>query len=654
MRNLMDTARDNTGVTTLQGGYEGITYTGKNSIVGVIDTGIDYSRSDFNNADGATRVQYLRFQTASSGKISVVECAQDYIAGGKCTSIPASNDSSEGHGTHVTGIAASQDARFKGVAPQADIMLVRNDFVDDINEGGGTFTGGVLDGVDQIFTKADIIDKPAVINISQGTHIGAHDNTSLLEEGINEAVEGGYNSNKGKGYGRAVVAAAGNESVVEGDFGGYSLNAGGIHAQFSVANSTAKAWRLWVLSDKAPARMPLLIDVWFGKGEGANCKIAANAYKYGDVKDVGKATTFARAAISDLPMNQDTSDTVSDSDPDEKITVIAAVDAENSQNGKPRALVRFRPYAEDDGWSAIEIDKFAAGNGYVLDVIIRASGGSCTGNMWLEGGGTYVNFMKGIDTDVFTMTNGDNGNGYAMGAGDGNMIVGLPATATGAIAVGSFLQQKPFEEVGVSRWESVDGDVCDATDIAQGGRCEDDGQVSGGTVGERSPFSSIGPRADGTRKPEILAPGDPIISTLASGLSPNDVLMVDSTHWKAQGTSQASPHVAGFVALLFQKNNTLTWEDVKTAITSTGSAAGSPDNSQGWGRLVATNAIASVSTDTSGYSGTGNLKQSDLSSSSGGGCGGSIARASSSGSIILAAMLMLPLLVIFAKRKFYR
>ena len=52
------------------------------------------------------------------------------------------------------------------------------------------FTGGILDGVNMIFQKSDVLDKAAVVNISQGTHIGAHDNTSLLEQGVNNAVAG--------------------------------------------------------------------------------------------------------------------------------------------------------------------------------------------------------------------------------------------------------------------------------------------------------------------------------------------------------------------------------------------------------------------------------------------------------------------------------
>ncbi|MEW6253820.1 MAG: S8 family serine peptidase, partial [Planctomycetota bacterium] len=284
LRYLMDTARSssNSNVASVQ-----TTYDGSNVVVGAIDSGLDYAHTDFGGTAGGTRVQYLRFQTVqSSGDVAIAECAKDAIDEGEC-SIPAGNDAGVGHGSHVTGIAAGSDDTYTGVAPAADIMLVRNDYDDDINEGdaaSGTFSGGVIDGVVEIFTKADILDKPAVVNISQGTHIGAHDNTSLLEQALNNAVDGGYAAD-GKSYGRVIAAAAGNEHVVASaiDALGLGTFAGGIHADVNVPAGASHAWRIWVISASAPGRTPLVVDAWFGAGQSGRCKAAANAYRYGDV-----------------------------------------------------------------------------------------------------------------------------------------------------------------------------------------------------------------------------------------------------------------------------------------------------------------------------------------------------------------------------------
>jgi len=278
--------------------------------------------------------------------------------------------------------------------------------------------------------------------------------------------------------------------------------------------------------------------------------------------------------------------------------------------------------------------------------------------MWIERAGTYVNFQKDIDDGTFDVADGDNGNGYTVGAGDNNMSVGLPGTASGVITVGAYLQEKPFDGLMNSQWTDINGVTYNATDINEPAAA----QVSGGTVGQRTPFSSIGPTADGRIKPDILAPGDPILSTLASGYRENyvasygagsfDPLQVNDTHFKMQGTSQAAPNVAGLVALLMEKNNTLTADQVKNAIINTGSLAMTigkvANNEDGYGTVNAVAAINSLSTDHSGYAGTGDLSQSDLdgggsSGGSSGGCGGTIANHSQTTrpifTIILLAMI---------------
>jgi hypothetical protein len=670
---FMDTARSsaNTGVESLQ-----TTYDGTNVIVGVIDSGLDFSLSDFSDTQGGTRVQYMRFQTVQSdGSVAITECAKDYIDNGDCT-IPASNDSLVGHGTHITGIAAGSDNTYTGVAPAADIMLVRNDFDDDVDEGGadsGTFSGGVIDGVVEIFKKSDIIDKAAIVNISQGTHVGAHDNTSLMEEALNSAVGGGYDSN-GKSYGRIIAAAAGNEHIVDSQLTDLGLGTfiGGIHADVSVPSGSSHAWRLWVIGSTAPGRTPLIIDSWFGTGQSGNCTVRGNAYQYGDVFDnfaafdpilpAGTATTNgARVTTGELALSSETSA----NDSDATASIVAATDSSDSQNSKPRAIFSYGPSSGTswDDIAVVESDGSTTNpQAYFFDLIVRASGGTCSGDIWIEGGGTYVSFMGGIDTAAYDVADGSNGNGYAMMDGDSSQTVAIPGTASGVIAVGSYLQTKP--EAGCpsqSCWTDTDAVQHDATNA--GGADATQAQINGGTVQGRSPFSSIGPPAYSYSgyKPDIMAPGDPIISTRATGYTPewngsaNNMLIVNSTKYKSQGTSQASPHAAGIVALLMQKNNTLTASQAKAALTSTASRASSPSNDVGYGNVSAPGALGSVSQDTGGYSGTGDLSQSDLGGGGNGGssssCGGTIAPAAATSASPVAIIAMLSLVFLAVRRK---
>lgn len=596
-------------------------YDGTNVIVGVIDSGLDYSRADFKNADGTTRVQYLRFQTASSSEaFTITECAKDYIDEGKCTAIPETNDSAVGHGTHVTGIAAGNGGgtSYIGMAPKADIMLVRNDYTDDITDAntGTTYTASVLDGVNQIFQKADIIDKPAVVNLSQGTHIGAHDNTSVMETGINNAVAGQYSST-GKNYGRVVVAAAGNENVVTDVLGTLATFGGGIHGAISVNNGEKKGYRFWALAD--PSRTPMAVDVWFSSSvNGDNCTVGAKAYQFSGTGasafDVN--TSNAKASIEQTLTEANNENTPSSITTDNKAAMIMATDNKVSLNSKPRALVLFGPWDNSAGdwnssWTGVEVVASPA-SGYFVDITIAASGGPCVGNMWIEGGGTYAHFLQNIEGTYTVAGTGS----YTLIDGDNTMSVAIPATASGVIAVGAYLEYAnrgsscPNSDSG-SCWLSSETSLTYDAATDDPLHSADGANIFGGTPGSACPFSSLGPTtADDRTKPDIYAPGDPIVSVRPTGFTPADPLIVDSTHYKNQGTSQSSPMIAGITALMLQKNHILPAATVKTYLTSSATSAA------GILKVNAEAAVAKFSADTSALAGTGNLKQSDLSTPS--------------------------------------
>ena len=177
---------------------------GAGVIVGAIDTGIDYTHLDFrydSDDDGfeeSSRI--LAILDQSHGLFGMEYSRQDIetdLANGHGPNegIVRQKDT-DGHGTHVMGIAAgdgsSSSEGFVGVAPEAWIVMVKTTY----------FTSDILAGVEYIFDLADSLGVPAVVNLSLGGHEGPHDGTSLFEQGMDELVSG---------PGRVIVVSAGNE-----------------------------------------------------------------------------------------------------------------------------------------------------------------------------------------------------------------------------------------------------------------------------------------------------------------------------------------------------------------------------------------------------------------------------------------------------------
>lgn len=193
---LMDLARGCVGVST----PEGVGYTGSGVIVGIVDTGIDWSHPDFKTDQGLSRILYIWDQSVKSVYIPANfdyghEWTKYQIDQGLCEE--ADKDS---HGTHVSGIAAGNGSvsggQYAGIAPDANIVFVKLNF---------SSMSYVLDAVEYIFQKADEQGKPCVVNLSLGTHAGTHTVNDPFNRAMDALVE------KYGAAGHIVVWAAGNE-----------------------------------------------------------------------------------------------------------------------------------------------------------------------------------------------------------------------------------------------------------------------------------------------------------------------------------------------------------------------------------------------------------------------------------------------------------
>ncbi len=209
-----DLTRALVGADLVQAGFVNETpFTGKNVVVGVIDTGIDWRHEMFRSPSDLTRsrILYLWDVTLApeGGESSPVEdcCSygveydreslEDALAGTSPGSVRSRD--TNGHGTHVTGTAAGSGVdgpskRYEGMAPEADLIVVK--------AGTNCFSEvDIINAMAYVAQKAEALGLPFVINLSLGHTGGPHDGSEPYEQFINALVEPA---------GRVVVSSAGN------------------------------------------------------------------------------------------------------------------------------------------------------------------------------------------------------------------------------------------------------------------------------------------------------------------------------------------------------------------------------------------------------------------------------------------------------------
>jgi TonB family protein len=183
--------------------------TGRGVLIAVIDSGVDFSHPAFLDADGVPRILwYLDMTLPSRGLAGTLDdlgfalFARDDLARAlRDPAAPRPSPDAAGHGTRVASIAAGSRLPYLGIAPDAELLVVRADRL----PGGRYDEADVADALGFVFAVADRLGRPCVVNLSLGGQAGAHDGTSWLERAIDAAAW------EGPG-GRAVVVAAGNDA----------------------------------------------------------------------------------------------------------------------------------------------------------------------------------------------------------------------------------------------------------------------------------------------------------------------------------------------------------------------------------------------------------------------------------------------------------
>ena len=239
------------------------TLTGKGVLIGIIDSGIDFTNPDFRNPDGSTRIRALYdiqqnrifsredinlyLQSEAFERINNPNLQNEASSENVTISLSRAIDFS-GHGTAVAGIAASNGASSKGyfegaasetsagyenssagyenssagyagslagVAPEAELLVVKlgPDIPDSFPR-----TTQLMKAVNWTVLTATEMGMPISINISIGNTYGPHDGSSLLETFLDAAAEVGRTSicvgsgNEGSDRGHTSITFGQNET----------------------------------------------------------------------------------------------------------------------------------------------------------------------------------------------------------------------------------------------------------------------------------------------------------------------------------------------------------------------------------------------------------------------------------------------------------
>jgi subtilisin family serine protease len=475
----LDAARSE--ATGVDAAVERTGLTGAGVLLAVIDTGVDWRHPDFRQEDGATRLErFVHAHPVNNGDESVFDVfdtkSLDAALGGEGT-VPVGDP--HGHGTHCASIAAGNgrgsSGQFRGVATGAALMAMRSEPLLDTHS---------IEGIRQAFELAG--DRPAVVSMSLGGHLGPHDGTTALENEIARM----------SGPGRIVVIAAGNEGSDQIHVKGQLIEGEDLVIPFRVGDRDLQFVDVWIPRGDE-------VDLWVQTPDGARHQPGGSV----------RQTVFGafRADFVEDQINRD-----------QNLTLLIGGGRVNH-----RWSIRIRPTA-------------------VLQGEVHAWSGTANPS-----------------TSAFLFP----------AASSPTYSVGMPGTEERAIVVASAVSR--------NRVPTVEGELFTEDLI----------------VGGLSPFSSHGPTRHGIQKPDVAAPGQYVTAALSDGSEMATAERYLPRHSPTQGyitiqgTSMATPFVAGVIALMLEREPTLTPEDIqqRLRITSRRDRQTGPVWSPGfgWGKLDA-------------------------------------------------------------------
>lgn len=194
---------------------------GRGVLIGIIDTGIDYTNEAFIYEDNTTKILSIwdqaREGTPPEGFLYGTEYSEEAINLALSSENPESivpETDEIGHGTYIAGIAAGREnpkKNFTGAAPDASLVVVKlkqakkclMDYYQVLPDAIAYQSNDIMQGINYLVDKSKKFNMPLVLLFTGASNEGPHNGNAFLEREFAYA---------GSFYGYCSVLSAGNEA----------------------------------------------------------------------------------------------------------------------------------------------------------------------------------------------------------------------------------------------------------------------------------------------------------------------------------------------------------------------------------------------------------------------------------------------------------
>lgn len=498
-------------------------YTGKGVLAGVVDQGIDFNHAAFRKSNGSTRLvaaimpEYqdnLGLYLHVYAPAAISSLTTDYTEGSH-----GSHTSATMAGTPITITVGkdetARDIDLRGMAPDADLYL---------SGLPQLYNSHIVSSVAYIFSYAEEHKMPAVVNLSLGSIGGFYNGTDELAEAISDQ------THEGSKPGCVVAISAGNHSDEMRSITKMINPADQVQLKTILVPNNWGTWQNGGIVEDEEGTLPIY----------ENVDIFSYLRSYTPFSMAVKAVDIKTGTVYELASSE-----------------------EEAQNGYV-AL-----YEQTDGGNVVrkleseviaevaqQLDQ--SGTFFFTDPKLRLA-------LFISGAEVSTELV--MQEEAYSGIAFSSGNLEGYTDGDGSLSLNISAVTDGAICVGAYTSRSWF-------WSMKQ-------------ECAYHYGEEPPTVGEASDFTSYGTDDFGISRPDVLAPGEYVYSafnfydttTANSGAEDGarSYALAGKTtahertqyYGHMQGTSQATPAVAGIIALWLQANPKLCTNDIRRIIRLT-------------------------------------------------------------------------------------